>query len=321
MKLLKSILRYKRPHGSGSENAFIHRFLDSIPGIYSDVVGNRILKIGTSPILWSCHTDTVHRKEGLQKVFYKKNMLRSNGTCLGADDGAGIWLMLKMIKRRVPGLYIFHRGEEVGGIGSMHIANNSPNLLKAVKYAIALDRRGYTDVITHQGSRCCSDKFGDSLAKELGMEYTNSTRGSFTDTANYTDIVGECTNLSVGYFNQHSTLEYQDTKFLVKLLNALINVNPDNLVESRKAGDYESLYNYGNYDYRDRRNAHCSYNSNTSYNNKSWDFQYDTYDDDDELQKLTDAMDTYPLATARILRDHGVTSDDIREEAVFSVTY
>lgn len=328
MKLLKQILRYKRPHGSGSECAFIHRFLDCLPGIYSDVVGNRILRIGESPILWSCHTDTVHKTEGLQKVFYKKNVLRSNSNCLGADDGAGMWLMLKMIKKKVPGLYIFHRGEEVGGIGSHHISTHSKKLLKDIKYAIALDRKGYTDVITHQGARCCSDDFAKSLAKELDMGYKPSDRGLFTDTANYTDEIGECTNLSIGYFSQHCMLESQDGKFLMKLLEALIKINPDNLVENRVPGEYEakvfqSYTNYGGYhndNFFSRKGAKKStYQESPSYNDtEGWNLYYDNDVEDDETTQLAKMMDLYPQAVARLLIDNGITPEDIRQEALFA---
>ena len=41
-----------------------------------------------------------------------------DATCLGADDGAGIYIMLRMIETKKPGLYVFHRGEERGGIGA-----------------------------------------------------------------------------------------------------------------------------------------------------------------------------------------------------------
>lgn len=313
MKLLKHILRYKRPHGSSTECVFIHKFLDCLPGIYSDIAGNRIVRIGESPILWSCHTDTVHKKEGLQKIFYKKNMLRSDSNCLGADDAAGIWLMIKMIRRKVPGLYIFHRGEEVGGIGSTHIATNSPELLSGSKYAIALDRRGYTDVITHQGSRCCSDKFAESLAKELDMAYTASTRGSFTDTANYTSIIGECTNLSVGYFSQHSMLESLDGKFLIKLLASLVSLNQNNLLEDRKADECEIL---------PYRNNNFGYNPKHYQNKNHWDYTYeDDVDEGDDLSKLASVIEHYPLATVRTLRDLGVTPDDIKQEALYSSYY
>ena len=43
--------------------------------------------------------------------------------------------------------------------------------------------------------------------------WKTDTGGSFTDTANYTDIIPECTNLSCGYYNAHTQSEYQITHF------------------------------------------------------------------------------------------------------------
>jgi len=42
----------------------------------------------------------------------------------------------------------------------------------------------------------------------------------------FADIIPECTNLSVGYFDQHSVKERQDIKFLEDLANALRFYNP-----------------------------------------------------------------------------------------------
>ena len=50
--------------------------------------------------------------------------------CLGADDGAGVFLMLEMIDANVEGTYIFHRGEERGGWGSSQIAELHADYIK-----------------------------------------------------------------------------------------------------------------------------------------------------------------------------------------------
>jgi len=50
-------------------------------------------------------------------------------------------------------------------VGSKFIAKRTPALLTGIDYAIALDRKGSRDVITHQFGRCCSDAFAKSLAQ------------------------------------------------------------------------------------------------------------------------------------------------------------
>ena len=61
-----------------------------------------------------------------------------------------------MIAADVPGTYIFHREEEIGGKGSGWIADNKDNWLSNYSSCIAFDRYGNNSIITHQGmERTC----------------------------------------------------------------------------------------------------------------------------------------------------------------------
>lgn len=124
--VLADMLSYCRPHNSKTERGFIGKYIVPI-GVKFDKKGNAHKIIGDAPVIWSSHTDTVHNKKGFQKVHYwidEKSgdtffgSYGPNASCLGGDDTAGIWIMLQMIKANIPGHYIFHRGEECGGIGS-----------------------------------------------------------------------------------------------------------------------------------------------------------------------------------------------------------
>ncbi len=245
---LFDMLTYARPAYSSTERAFIDRFIRPLPGAYIDGGHNWHVQVGDSPILWSCHTDTVHRLQGYQTLHLEGSIIhlskrsRKRGfDCLGADDTAGVALCVQMIRANVPGHYIFHSAEEIGGIGSTWIAKETPDLLQRFTYAIALDRRGTGDVITHQYGRCCSDAFANSLADVLNtgtpLAYAPDDSGIFTDTANYTDLIGECTNLSVGYENAHTNRECLDVDHVERLFHALCALSPDSLVSSRQPGD------------------------------------------------------------------------------------
>lgn len=300
---------YCRPAGSETEALFVKRYLDSIPDMRSDAKGNRYINIpnrdgSLSRILWSSHTDTVHAKGGRQRITYGGGMLslspNADSSCLGADCTAGVWLMRQMILREVPGLYIFHAAEEVGGIGSHHIAIETPELLDGIDYAIALDRRGTTSVITHQGARCASDAFGRALADQLstkGHTFQLDSGGTFTDTANYTDIVPECTNLSVGYHNAHTANEYLDVPFLAHLLERLCQIDPVTLPVVRKAGD--SDFPWGN-------SASWRSGGTASYASSG------------KPRHLEDLVYDYPKAAAQLLEDLGITADDF-EQYLYSV--
>lgn len=273
--LLLGILSHRRPHASQTEEKFIEHYIDSIDDMKVDGYGNRYIRIGDAPVLWSCHTDSVHTDIGYQKIHVeddwvylaKKERKANRGyrNCLGADDGAGIYLCLKMIEREIPGLYVFHRGEEVGGLGSSWAASNADmDFFKGITMAIALDRKGYDSVITFQGRRCCSNVFAQALADQLGGSFKPDSTGLFTDTANYTGIIPECTNLSVGYFRQHGPSEVQNYKFLDALLEQLCALRIHELPIERNISDLD--YDYGkNYGYSYGGNYTYGYGGNYNY--------------------------------------------------------
>jgi hypothetical protein len=234
---LYEMLSYGRPHGSDIEQEFVRKYVQSIPGIGFDTFGNGIVQIGNAPVMWSCHTDTVHHKQGMQEVEVFKHKGRpefmmlgkkyqKRGNCLGADDGAGVWLARRMIEHRISGLYVFHAAEELGGKGSQHLAKTTPDLFKHCKFAVAFDRKGTGDVITHQmGERTCSDQFALTLANQLGGDFVPDDTGVFTDTLSYADMIPECTNISVGYDSAHSHTESLDLVHILQVRDALLTLD------------------------------------------------------------------------------------------------
>ena len=198
-----------------------------------DVRKNVWLRIGESETLYSCHYDSAHHKGGWQQLEYNQHscvIWKDDGAALGADDGAGVWLLRELIRAGKPGLYIFHNGEERGCIGSRYIADTNPKMLEGIKRAVAFDRRGRDSVITEMScGRVCSDMFAMALARELHMKHKPDPTGSMTDTGRYYKLVPECTNVSVGYLNEHGANEMLDAEYLF------------DLVEAVKAVDFEQL--------------------------------------------------------------------------------
>jgi len=254
-KKLLNIMNYKRPAGSGSEAKVIHNYLDCIEGMRSDDFGNRILEIGDSPVtMFSCHTDTVHDSGGKQKVYIDsiKNEMFVTEDCLGADDAAGMIILISLIQAGIPGLYVFHRLEERGGQGSNYIQKETPDLIENISRCIAFDRKGTTSIITYQGGeRCCSDKFSAALGLALqtdSMFWMDDDTGSFTDSANYTHIIPECTNVSCGYSNEHRPAETLNLSFLKDFCEHIVTVNFNELPTVRNPDVPEfKTYKYPTY--------------------------------------------------------------------------
>ena len=243
IETLATMLSFRRPHGSRTERAFNRQYVASLPDVWRDEHRNYRVTIGQSRVLWSCHTDTVHHQGGRQvvkrtsdDVLMLANKQDKANRCLGADDGLGVFLLCEMIRAKVPGHYFFHYGEEVGGIGSSAVAK-ACDIAPQIDYAIALDRAGNSDVVTHQlGMRTCSDAFAQSLARQLTTQHLpgyTPAHGVYTDTAEYMDIVSECTNLSVGYYAQHTANEIVDLTHVGRLLHALLHFDETALVCER----------------------------------------------------------------------------------------
>lgn len=180
--------------------------------------------------LWASHCDTVGTRPEPTKLTFDGRYMRSDGkTILGADDKTGCTIMSMMIRAGCSGTYMFFAGEEVGCVGSKALAKQVD--LLDYDHCVSLDRRGYNDIITHQlGDRCCSDAWADAVGEMLGLHSKGildmgaDPTGMFTDSVSFVDVIPECTNISVGYFNQHDTDEYQNVEFAYELCCALIAV-------------------------------------------------------------------------------------------------
>lgn len=214
-----------------------------------DEFGNYYIKIGESKSLFCCHLDTVGRQKlKINKIYFQKNgnnFVKTDGnTILGADDKTGMVIMLNMIYNDVPGLYYFLIGEEVGTVGSKLLYEYKPELLEKYYRAISFDRKGYGSIINRQmGKYCCSNEFVNALSKEFSknnMKFKSDSLGVWTDTALFMGIVPECTNLSVGYFKEHTKEETQDLDYMIEMCNAVININWENLPTIRHPKPFDT---------------------------------------------------------------------------------
>ena len=294
------MLSYMRPEGSKHQSKFCNRYLMPIFG-KPDEFGNYVRIVGDSPrIAFMAHHDTVHAKSGRQTVTIEGDFAKTTTDCLGADCTTGIYIMISMIEAGIEGVYVVHAAEEVGCIGSRALVASQPEWMYNLDAAISFDRKGYTSVITHQmGMRTCSKEFADSLADQLDLGMTCDDTGSYTDSNEYKNDVPECTNLSVGYFNQHTSKESQDLVFLETLVDALINTDWSKLVIKRKAGETEGKV------YKDKWSD--SYWKDDDY---FFPFSAKQTEDYDMLQLLKN----YPDEIVSLLQDHGYTTTDLIDE-------
>jgi len=287
------------PHGTEQElDCMLPEILER------DEFGNRYIKIGDSTsCMFTSHLDTATSQRADVVHVIKDGICKTDGkTILGADDKAGVTIMLWMIKHGVPGLYYFFLGEEVGCVGSKALANKiMDNRIEGITKVISFDRRGTDSVITFQASsRCCSDAFGRALAEQLnkkeGFKYTTDPSGVWTDSAQFTKIYPECTNISVGYRSEHTWSESQDLNHLVRLAEACLDVDWESLPVERDPSvvEYSSWGGYygGGYRSGGYSSGYSSGGGTGGYRSGGWpsDDGWEDYDYDYGYRPTTEKL-------------------------------
>jgi hypothetical protein len=287
--ILETFLRLtNHTYPYGTEDALVESMVKQgvFPDLERDSHGNYYYKIGKSRTIFASHLDTACKESTPVTHVFDGNMIKTDGkTILGADDKAGVTILLHLIKNKIPGLYYFFIGEEVGCIGS-GLAAKYDKFKGLYDRIISFDRRDTGSVITFQSSsRCCSDAFANSLCTELnrnGMNYRSDDGGVYTDSAEFTHLIPECTNISVGYYKEHTTNESQDIKHLIKLADACLLVNWEKLPTRRDPSktEYKSYdYSYGSFGLKSKSKSGSNWRGKGS-NWRSRDYGYhdDWYD-------------------------------------------
>mgnify|MGYP006273159431 CR=1 FL=1 len=257
-KALDRALTLARPHGGQSVWTLMLWLADNLPKrmrqrVFLDEADNVHIdnrKADNHRTLFVAHLDSVHREDGSNPISKTPDVWSAaGGHCLGADDGAGVAVLFHMLWADVPGYYVFTQGEECGGIGAKHLADKNADLLRKFDRAIAFDRKGMEDVITHQGwGRCCSDEFAQALADSLNDVHPDyimlmpDDTGIYTDTAEFVDIIPECTNISVGYSGAHGPQESLNVAYLERLADAATQIDWDALPTTRDPAASDSVY-------------------------------------------------------------------------------
>jgi hypothetical protein len=203
-----------------------------------------------------------------------------------------------------------------------------PALFATIDRAVAFDRADYYDVITHQsGGRCCSDAFADALSMALSTEadwFIPCSTGVYTDTAEFTHLIPECTNVSVGYKHQHGDREEQDVAFLQRLAETVVTVDWDALPTARdpKAADADDLWRSSfnsKYAGTGLGMTNSKYDGQSSY--KDWRDQRDAFTDYDDAILEGDHPDCFADDTEALLNEKECELFDALEAAIHDENY
>ena len=238
------------PHGDE------HLIMELLPNnLHLDEHGNLYVQVGYSDTMFTSHLDTYgYLRRDVVHVIEDNKIMTDGKSILGADDKAGVVILLNMIEKSIPGLYYFFLGEERGCLGSKKTAKTQKKrILPHIKKVISFDKRGTSSIATHQRhNRCCSDIFANALADKLfenGLDYQLDDKAGSTDSLQFIGLYPECTNLSVGYYNEHTFNEYQDMDHLERLANACLEIDWDELPVERTPEESKITYDIYGYGY------------------------------------------------------------------------
>lgn len=186
----------------------LHTYLyKQLSEYYTDITSadNYLLAKGDIPILLVAHLDTVYpeiTRPHMQIYYDQKHMVMWSPDGIGADDRAGVIIILRILAAGYRPHVLFTHDEEFGGNGAFD-ASMDPQLLQwDIRYMIQLDRSGYDDCVFYS----CNNLEFTHYIESFGF---TEDIGSFSDISilmPYTNIAG--VNLSVGYEDEHIETEH-----------------------------------------------------------------------------------------------------------------
>lgn len=160
-----------------------------------------LIAVGDIPVALVAHLDTVF-KQPPQRIFYDKihNVIWSPEG-LGADDRAGIFSIVQIVKDGFRPTIILTTDEEKGCLGAQALAKYVPEAPTKFKYILELDRKGYNDCVFYE----CDNPAFTNYIQSFGFEFDY---GSFSDISEICPKWGVAgANLSIGYYDEHSVSE------------------------------------------------------------------------------------------------------------------
>ncbi|PIC80931.1 peptidase M28 [Sporosarcina sp. P18a] len=166
-------------------------------------------------ILVNAHLDIVRELIPGRQILKTDGVWSSSEGILGADDRAGIAILLQISKylhtSRFTGTvkYILTVEEETGLIGASEVDSA---FLENVDAAFVLDRRGSGDIVTSCAGMeyFCTKSFGiaiEEIAVISDAGEWKCTPGGSSDTRIWAAAGIQSVNLSVGYRNEHTNSE------------------------------------------------------------------------------------------------------------------
>lgn len=197
---------------------------------------------GDIPVCLVAHMDTVHKHLPVDIYYDREQDVMWSPCGLGADDRAGVYAILQIIKDGYRPHVVFTTDEEIGCIGAKTLVRARKKIpFKECHFLIELDRRGMNDCVFYDLD---NEEF-ESFIESYGFQ---------TEIGSYTDIcdiapVWKCAavNLSIGYLNEHTNMEMLSPSVMFETIRKVENILKDAKEGKTKHYEYIPMPYYNTY--------------------------------------------------------------------------
>ena len=214
---------------------------------------------GESPVCLVSHLDTVHRELPVNILIDEESGLMWSPQGIGGDDRCGtfavLYILANQLKENKPKpTILFTTNEEIGCLGASKASREIPkDMIEHLKFLVEIDRRGTDDCVFY-GTR---NKVFEEFIESFGFVKAHGSCSDISKLSPAWDIAS--TNLSSGYFSEHTKSEYINVNNLMNTINKIINIladdrtingekfeyQPDPEPEPVKYGYQPTKYSYG----------------------------------------------------------------------------
>lgn len=181
---------------------------------------------GSIPVALVAHADTVHVQLPHEIFYDEKTHVMWSPEGIGADDRAGIFAIIDIIRDGLRPTVIICNDEEIGGLGAKAFVHDYPKPPSQINFMIELDRMGENDMVFYS---CDNEEFEEYI-RPYGFI---SDWGSFSDISTIAPQWGvAAVNLSIGYIDEHTKSERLYFDWFFATVDKVKSILQDEMVES-----------------------------------------------------------------------------------------
>lgn len=257
----------------------------------------------------NAHMDTVHAFRDDRKVYLDvlegDEILSTNDACLGADDRAGLALVLALMEDFSDSSHRMHQtfegsliawitvDEEIGCIGAEELSRMG--FFENLDMSITFDRRNERDIVCKNFSGdFCDVSYAKAFVKageNIGQVW-RPVEGSISDAMTSSEASVNSVNLSVGYDSEHTTYETLNLRSLYdtyQLAHSFIEIVCQEEIKAYEYVGWSSRsYGYGGNSYFADGDGYTEYSSTKyefDYGEKSTKARMNTTSDGVEFEQ------------------------------------